>query len=246
MKQVQDHYFNLAKKEWYVARSAYKLQEIDEKFWLFWPEVMSVIDIGCAPWSWLQYTSRQFSLYHGAASDESTTSLTPQVTNSPAHQLSSSPIIIGFDLKPVTLNLPFVSTYQQDITDQEAVKTILNNELWIWDWTTDSTEAISNLEARNKHLESLKVDCIISDMAPDTTADQSSDARRSHWLIMKTMWMYEQLLKDNGTFAIKVFMGPWFEELVQYCREHRWHKSIKIFKPKACRKESKETYIVKI
>ncbi len=35
MLEIQDHYFHLAKKDGYVARSAYKLQEIDEKFKFF-------------------------------------------------------------------------------------------------------------------------------------------------------------------------------------------------------------------
>lgn len=35
MLSIQDHYFRRAKKEGYVARSAFKLQEIDEKFGLF-------------------------------------------------------------------------------------------------------------------------------------------------------------------------------------------------------------------
>jgi 23S rRNA (uridine2552-2'-O)-methyltransferase len=59
MLEIQDHYFHLAKKDGYVARSAYKLQEIDEKFKLFDKDVRTVIDIGCAPGSWLQYTSRK-------------------------------------------------------------------------------------------------------------------------------------------------------------------------------------------
>ena len=45
-------------------------------------------------------------------------------------------------------------------------------------------------------------------MAPDTSSDKASDALRAADLIMQTMRMYEQLLKDNGKFAIKVFMGP--------------------------------------
>jgi 23S rRNA U2552 (ribose-2'-O)-methylase RlmE/FtsJ len=64
--------------------------------------------------------------------------------------------------------------------------------------------------------------------------------------VMETIRIYETLLKKDGKFAIKVFMWPWFDDLVQYCRNIRWASSIKIFKPKACRKESKETYIVKI
>lgn len=216
MKEIHDHYFHRAKKDWYVARSAYKLQEIDQKFKFFWPQTQIVIDIGCSPWSWLQYTSRQFKRYH---------------------KKSSNAKIIGFDLKPVSLSLPFVTTFQQDITDQQAVREIINSELSINNWNNNSSLLTSD---------SSLVDVIISDMAPDTTSDKWRDALISSQLIMDTMRMYEQYLDDNWKFAIKIFMWPGFEELIHYCRSQRWHKSIKLFKPKACRKESKETYIVKI
>ena len=50
----QDKFFRKAKKEGYRARSIYKLQEIDEKFGVF-KKGMSVLDLGCAPGSWIQY-----------------------------------------------------------------------------------------------------------------------------------------------------------------------------------------------
>jgi 23S rRNA (uridine2552-2'-O)-methyltransferase len=104
-------------------------------------------------------------------------------------------------------------------------------------------ETKNNLQTITHHPQ---IDMIISDMAPDTLWDKGTDALRSCHLIMETMRIYETLLKKDGKFAIKVFMWPWFEELVRYCRTTRWAQHIKIFKPKACRKESKETYIVKI
>ena len=54
MKKYRDYYFQQAKKEDYRARSVYKLKEIDEKFRLIKPG-MKVLDLGCAPGSWLQY-----------------------------------------------------------------------------------------------------------------------------------------------------------------------------------------------
>ena len=210
MLEIQDHYFHLAKKEWYVARSAFKLQELDEKFKIFWPHTRTVIDIGCAPGSWLQYVSK---VLH-------------------KNKWKKEPLVIGFDLKEVKFNLPFTHTFVQDITEQEAVKKILSEQLIIKDTGNKSVE--------------WSIDIIISDMAPNTVGNQGTDALRSSALIMETMRMYEQLLKSEGKFVIKVFMGPWFEELVKHCRTTRWNANIKIFKPKACRKESKETYIVKI
>ena len=56
MKEVNDHYFYKAKKEKYLARSVYKLVEINEKFELI-KRGHKVLDLGCAPGSWLQYVS---------------------------------------------------------------------------------------------------------------------------------------------------------------------------------------------
>jgi len=50
---VNDDYAIKARKAWYRARSVYKLLEIQEKFDLIKPD-FSVIDIWCAPWSFLQ------------------------------------------------------------------------------------------------------------------------------------------------------------------------------------------------
>lgn len=50
---VRDEYAIKAQKAWFRARSVYKLLEIQERFWLIKPE-FSVMDIGCAPGSFLQ------------------------------------------------------------------------------------------------------------------------------------------------------------------------------------------------
>ena len=56
-KQKRDTYVRQSKIEGYRARSVYKLIEIDEKFKIF-RGGMNVIDIGAAPGSWSQYTSK--------------------------------------------------------------------------------------------------------------------------------------------------------------------------------------------
>ncbi len=194
-----DEWYTLrAKKEWYLARSAYKLEEIDKKYDLF-KEAKVVLDIWCAPWSWLQYISK---LGQKRGTD----------------QLEQ---VIWFDIKPVSIMLPKVVTYAQDITDRPWVSKIL--------------------EDHNIHT----IDVIVSDMAPDTIGMSDIDGIRSIWLIEKTLRMYDTYLKDWGRFAIKVFMWPWFEELIRDLRWQYWHKNIVTFKPKSCRKKSKEIYIIK-
>lgn len=53
-----DHYTKKAKDRDFKARSAFKLEEIDRKYRIF-RKGMRVLDLGCSPGSWLQYTLRK-------------------------------------------------------------------------------------------------------------------------------------------------------------------------------------------
>lgn len=55
--KVKDHYYQKAKQENFLARSIYKLEEIDVKYKVLKPG-MKVVDFGYYPGSWIQYTSR--------------------------------------------------------------------------------------------------------------------------------------------------------------------------------------------
>jgi 23S rRNA (uridine2552-2'-O)-methyltransferase len=55
--KVKDHYFDKAKRENYLARSIYKLEEIDQKYKVLKPGNL-VVDFGYYPGSWIQYTSK--------------------------------------------------------------------------------------------------------------------------------------------------------------------------------------------
>lgn len=55
MREIHDKYFKLAKKEGKLARSYYKLQEIDRRERIFAPDVRGVVDLGASPGSWLEY-----------------------------------------------------------------------------------------------------------------------------------------------------------------------------------------------
>ena len=53
-----DAYYQKAKDEGYAARSVYKLKEIDRRYGLL-RRGAKVLDLGCHPGSWLQWTSRK-------------------------------------------------------------------------------------------------------------------------------------------------------------------------------------------
>lgn len=63
---VRDPYVQLAQKEGYRARAAYKLKEIDEQLGLIRPGDL-VVDLGSAPGAWSQYVRRKLSPAGAAA-----------------------------------------------------------------------------------------------------------------------------------------------------------------------------------
>lgn len=91
---LHDQYFKKAKADGYVARSAYKLLEIQQRHRLIRPGDR-VLDLGCAPGSWLQ------------VADE---------------LVGEKGRIVGIDLKPVRLSLgPNVSTVVGDIEKTDPI-----------------------------------------------------------------------------------------------------------------------------
>ena len=54
----QDFFFDKAKEEGYPARSVYKLKEIDKKYRIIKKNNV-VLDLGCAPGSWMMYLSQK-------------------------------------------------------------------------------------------------------------------------------------------------------------------------------------------
>ncbi|CDG83820.1 RlmE family RNA methyltransferase [Janthinobacterium agaricidamnosum] len=65
---INDPYVKLAQKEGYRARAAYKLKEIDEDEKLIKPGQV-IVDLGCTPGSWAQYTRRKLAGKDGGGID---------------------------------------------------------------------------------------------------------------------------------------------------------------------------------
>ena len=58
--KIKDYYYKKAKKENFLARSIYKLQEIDKKYKIF-HKGNTVVDLGYHPGSWVQYASQKIA-----------------------------------------------------------------------------------------------------------------------------------------------------------------------------------------
>ena len=99
---VQDHYFRKAKKENYLARAIYKLEEIQNKYKILRPG-HRVLDLGAAPGSWIQLVSGV---------------------------VGPSGRVVGIDLKRIEHVFPrHVITLQGDIFEREFMEESLRDHL---------------------------------------------------------------------------------------------------------------------
>jgi len=87
-----------------------------------------------------------------------------------------------------------------------------------------------------------KVDVVMSDMAVDTTGIKNIDSIQTGELCKEAMIFAKDLLKNNGFFISKIFMGGTFNEIV--AESKKYFKEVRVFKPKSSRKDSKESFII--
>jgi len=89
---------------------------------------------------------------------------------------------------------------------------------------------------------SKKVDVVISDMAVNTTGNKNIDSIVTGELCIDAMNFSIKMLKKNGKFVSKIFMGSTFNEIVFNAKKN--FRETNIFKPLASKKESKENFII--
>ena len=104
----------------------------------------------------------------------------------------------------------------------------------------DFTEEIIQNEIK-KNINN-KADVVMSDMAVNTTGIKNIDSLQTGELCKEAMIFAKNILKVNGFFISKIFMGGIFNEIVADGK--KFFKVVKVFKPKSSRKDSKESFII--
>ena len=87
-----------------------------------------------------------------------------------------------------------------------------------------------------------KVDVVLSDMAANTTGNKYVDSISTGELCISAIEFSREILNSKGIFVSKIFMGAAFNDIVKEAKNT--FKEIKIYKPQASRKESKESFII--
>ena len=87
-----------------------------------------------------------------------------------------------------------------------------------------------------------KIDLVVSDMAVNTTGNKNVDSLVTGELSIEAMNFSLKILKKNGVFVSKIFMGSSFNEIVDIAKKN--FKEFHVYKPPSSRKESKENFII--
>jgi 23S rRNA (uridine2552-2'-O)-methyltransferase len=86
------------------------------------------------------------------------------------------------------------------------------------------------------------VDVVVSDMAPNLSGIESSDAARIAHLVELAIEFANKHLRPDGALVCKVFHGSGYSQLVELFKRN--FRVVKPIKPKASRDRSSETFLV--
>ena len=129
--------------------------------------------------------------------------------------------IIGLDLLPME-PIEGVTFIQGDFREAEVLQQL--------------EQALATPEGQ------VRVDLVVSDMAPNLSGIESADAARIAHLIELAVEFAQNRMKPDGTLVVKLFHGSGYDQLVKLFRDT--FKIVKPVKPKASRPGSSETFLV--
>ena len=97
-------------------------------------------------------------------------------------------------------------------------------------------------QALAKQLAGRPVDVVLSDMAPNLSGIEASDAARIAHLVEVALEFSLQHLRPEGALVCKTFHGSGYSQLVKLFKDS--FRVVKPIKPKASRDKSAETFLV--
>lgn len=181
---------------------------------------MVVLDLGCAPGSWLQVLSK---------------------TVGPEGR------VLGIDLQQVDKfaqkNIKtFVGDMTSPVSHQEMRNFLREVQMEGKEIEKSKEEAgiwgiNDNPKVRTKYFH-----LITSDVAPKTTGRNDDDQYNSAMLCLEVLKIAEELLAPNGNLVMKIFVGRDLSQVLQKAKT--MFTKIQTLKPDACRDRSFEEYVI--
>lgn len=175
-----------------------------------------VLDLGCAPGSWLQYS---------------------------ANVVGPSGLILGYDLVlPSVRPGPQVHCHVADVFTLTPAR-ISRDARRALSGEDDGWEAEPPKPPPDEPDAPLFLfDAVLSDMAPKTTGIRDSDQARVINLVEMAFGYASVLLAPGGSFVAKVFQGRGFDALLNDIK--RKMTGVHMLRPEATREGSRESFIV--
>ncbi len=181
---------------------------------------MVVLDLGCAPGSWLQVLSKT---------------------------VGPEGCVLGIDLQQVDkFAQKNIKTFVGDMTSPTSHQEMRNflrevqmegkeierskEEVGIWGIN-------DNPKVRTKYFH-----LITSDVAPKTTGRNDDDQYNSAMLCLEVLKITEELLAPGGNLVMKIFVGRDLAQVLQKAKT--MFTKIQTLKPDACRDRSFEEYVI--
>lgn len=226
-RQRNDHFVQKAKDLDLRARSAFKLQEIQEKHKFITPSSI-VLDLGAAPGGWSTIVSKIVQPAKGGH-------------------------IIAVDLLPIQ-PIPNTTIIQGDFTTTE-VKDALRHCILTSNTSSDTVAASASPTSTTSAastVANVQVDVVLSDMLHNTTGVADTDHYKSMDLVRQAIYFAistsahaafpQGILKVKGTVVCKFLRGADEKELMEEMKE-LFH-TVQVVKPKSSRSESREAFLL--
>lgn len=230
--QRQDRFFKKAKNDEYAARSVYKLAEIQRRYGLL-KKGTRIVDLGCAPGSWMQFLEKH---------------------------IGKKGAVVGYDIEPVTVGTTKnAHSLLADVTKLTSLRVrgdMAELVIAIKNKTATPSPPPPPLEVDEDgnalplpplpdpaHAPpNLRIDGLISDMAPKLTGIRDADQAKSVALVRFGLHLAADLVVEGGFFVAKLFQGRDTDEFVQEIKV--FFKDVKLLKPEATREGSREVFVV--
>lgn len=267
-RQHNDFYTRKAKEENLKSRAAFKLLQIDEKFHIFSKsKLMNVLDLGAAPGAWNQVAIERSAKGSKVLGVDllpyqppiGASAIQGNILNKETHRLIKDYFILSSlerkdkvfeELEVISASGRHTKISESSVLEKEIEASVLLNE---------SKERDIDTDMRHRY----PVDVVLSDMYvpfPQTTgfssaltnfprfrmANTSGLAIKDHGMSMDlcdaALIAAIDLLKKDGSLVMKFFTGEEDKSLEK--RLNQVFRTVRRFKPKACRLESKESYFI--
>ncbi|MEF8776588.1 MAG: 23S rRNA (uridine(2552)-2'-O)-methyltransferase [Haloarculaceae archaeon] len=231
----RDKYYNKAKQQGYRARSAYKLQQLDETADLL-GQGRTVVDLGAAPGGWLQVAAERVGP-EGLVVGVDRQRIDPLEDRGEAVPV----LTVRGDVTEASTVATIREAVSQE-TDDEGAGDVGDGELGEGD--VDGGDSGGGQAGRDGsgQVTGGPVHVVLSDMAPNVSGEYDLDHARSVHLARQALEIALEVLRPGGDLAVKVFDGRDLDDLqadieseFQYVRQVR---------PEASRDESSELYLV--